>query len=598
MCVAVHTASEDAFERLAAAVRDAAKLSCGLTSALHDASTQSLWPFLSICTRLLSDRLLECLRRLLIDLTAGARTCYYSPALLEPPATTHRKRPDAAKRGERAKMFPLRLRNCRVIRADDSPEPTHYDEYRREEPIDPAARAEALAARAARSFVAPWTLPPSAGPFAVGDRVNARCERMRTSNSLKWFSGVVERKRGNKYDVLYDDGDRESGLPATFVRKEGPADGLIIKSSDQGEDGDGEGPVVELQVLNTEGRWQPARSLYEYVQQNVVEICSVWDEQNPADAPEPSDDDWAPPKWHTASELYERHLHRCEPGDIASLLYRISPYFAGYIVKQRRAKVLGIRYFRVAAQRARVPVEIIKHIETFAGLLPAKDSVPCRRDQLPAFMQRLVEQYMDDASDSHWWQARVSSSIEVRGTTVWTGWFGGSHSCDEWTLMPRRLLAQYQEVPASLNERIADWDHGQMPEDAIDEIDAGPGYKTFLMPGEDPGDEYVELTLDWFNKRPWDHYLQVEHAWPPGCSIEDDVPPREYRNHGQISNDGFAMATDERRKKGYAYQRSCKNAGRVLGYSNFEYVDSDDCKRHRLLEERGDVPASRLRPRG
>ena len=80
---------------------------------------------------------------------------------------------------------------------------------------------------------------------------------------------------------------------------------------------------------------------------------------------------------------------------------------------------------------------------------------------------------------------------------------------------------------------------------------------------------------------------------------KDDVPPRKYSNDGQISNDGFAMATDERRKKGYAYQRSCKNAGRLLGYSNFEFVDSDDCTRHRLLEERGDVPASRLRrPRG
>ena len=99
----------------------------------------------------------------------------------------------------------------------------------------------------------------------------------------------------------------------------------------------------------------------------------------------------------------------------------------------------------------------------------------------------------------------------------------------------------------------------------------------FQCQGEDSDDEYVELTLDWFNKRPWDYYLAVEHAWPPGCSIEDDVPPRKYSNDGQISNDGFAMATDERRKKGYAYQRSCKNAGRVLGYSNFEYVDSDDC---------------------
>ena len=288
-------------------------------------------------------------------------------------------------------MFPLRLRNCRVIRADDRPEPTHYDEYRREQPIDPAARAEALAARAARSFVAPMTLPPSTGPFAVGDRVNARCERMRTSDRLKWFSGVVERRRGNKYDVLYDDGDRESDLPAAFVRKEGPADGLIIKSYDR-SGGEGEGPVVELHVLNTEGRWQPARSLYEYVQQNVVEICSVWDEQNPADAAETSDDDGAPPKWYTASELYERHLHRCEPGDIASLLYKISPEIAGYIVKQRRAEVAGIRILRVAAQRARVPLEVVKHIECFAGL--AKDSVPCRRDQLQAFMQRLVEQYV------------------------------------------------------------------------------------------------------------------------------------------------------------------------------------------------------------
>ena len=28
---------------------------------------------------------------MLIDLTAGVQTCYYSPALLEPPATTHRR---------------------------------------------------------------------------------------------------------------------------------------------------------------------------------------------------------------------------------------------------------------------------------------------------------------------------------------------------------------------------------------------------------------------------------------------------------------------------------------------------------------------------
>ena len=47
-----------------------------------------------------------------------------------------------------------------------------------------------------------------------------------------------------------------------------------------------------------------------------------------------------------------------------------------------------------------------------------------------------------------------SSSIEVRGTTVWTGYTSGKFGSDDWTLMPRRLLAQYQAVPVSLNERL------------------------------------------------------------------------------------------------------------------------------------------------
>jgi len=140
-------------------------------------------------------------------------------------------------------MFPLRLRNCRVIRADDQPEPTRYDKDSNEyvPTIDPAARAEGLAARAARSFVAPMKLPPSAGPFAVGDRVNARLRQMEAARGEAplWYSAVVERKRGNKYDVVFDDEDVLWGLtggdeggarniPAAFVRREGPADGLII----------------------------------------------------------------------------------------------------------------------------------------------------------------------------------------------------------------------------------------------------------------------------------------------------------------------------------------------------------------------------------
>jgi len=350
-----------------------------------------------------------------------------------------------------------------------------------------------------------------------------------------WYSAVVERKRGNKYDVVFDDEDVLWGLtggdeggarniPAAFVRREGPADGLIIKCCDHSRGDDGEGPVVELHVLNTEGRWQPARSLYEYVQQNVVEICSVWDAQHPArpaDAESSDEEDW-PPKWWRAQEVYEKYLKcREEVGDVATLLDAITPRFAGYIVEQRRAEVLGIRYFRVAAQRARVPLEVCKHIESFA-VLPAKDSVPCRRDQLPAFMQRLVELYQDDDHDIHP-TARVSSSIEVRGTTVWTGYTSGKFGSDDWTLMPRRLLAQYQAVPVSLNERLRNWEEGDWPEGATGEIDSGPGYRTFLMEDQDSGSEPDsddasslgnELTLDWFDKRPRDYHLAV--VWRPG----------------------------------------------------------------------------------
>ena len=44
-------------------------------------------------------------------------------------------------------------------------------------------------------------------------------------------------------------------------------------------------------------------------------------------------------------------------------------------------------------------------------------------------LRRAVRSGDAGKSDSHWWQARVSSSVEVRGTTVWSGWFGGSHVC-------------------------------------------------------------------------------------------------------------------------------------------------------------------------
>jgi ankyrin repeat protein len=69
---------------------------------------------------------------------------------------------------------------------------------------------------------APPPPPPAAPPpapeplFAVGARVEARFE-----GGDEWYAGVVEAVDGDTYNVLYDDGDREIGIAAAFMRKEG-----------------------------------------------------------------------------------------------------------------------------------------------------------------------------------------------------------------------------------------------------------------------------------------------------------------------------------------------------------------------------------------
>ena len=69
---------------------------------------------------------------------------------------------------------------------------------------------------------APPPPPPAAPPpapeplFAVGARVEARFE-----GGDEWYAGVVEAVDGDTYNVLYDDGDREIGIVAAFMRMEG-----------------------------------------------------------------------------------------------------------------------------------------------------------------------------------------------------------------------------------------------------------------------------------------------------------------------------------------------------------------------------------------
>ena len=77
-----------------------------------------------------------------------------------------------------------------------------------------AARRSAEAAHATE---APAAAPPAPEPvFAVGARVEAQFE-----GGDEWYAGVIEAVDGDTYNILYDDGDREIGIAAAFMRMEG-----------------------------------------------------------------------------------------------------------------------------------------------------------------------------------------------------------------------------------------------------------------------------------------------------------------------------------------------------------------------------------------
>ena len=58
-------------------------------------------------------------------------------------------------------------------------------------------------------------------------------------------------------------------------RAKAQEEGLVTVWREEDEDGETVGQPRPLVVLDKNGQWRPARSLYEYVQQNVVEICAA-----------------------------------------------------------------------------------------------------------------------------------------------------------------------------------------------------------------------------------------------------------------------------------------------------------------------------------
>ena len=178
----------------------------------------------------------------------------------------------------------------------------------------------------------------------------------------------------------------------------------------------------ELLVLNTAGEWQPALSLFEYVQQSLVELCAGYIEASGDIA---GDEDWEEyVDWrdlcdcHNAWEVYAKA--RYDHTTVDTLLSLVTPQSAAGIIKRRREELAGIRALRLVAVRLRVPHDVVGQIESFFA--PAKDSVPCRRDELPGFMQSLCEEYVREAWDGPFECCSVSAG-HVGGAEIWKGQF-------------------------------------------------------------------------------------------------------------------------------------------------------------------------------
>ena len=401
----------------------------------------------------------------------------------------------------------------------------------------PTARSKALAARAGRSFIDPvkQTLP--------SERAKAQEEGLVTVWSEDSSSGW-----------------RVNGQPRPLV------------------------------VLDKNGQWRPARSLYEYVQQNVIEICAAKIHHDEHGEP-PSRENNYKEAWEVATEVYAKPVGLKTSGGIDTFLSDITPSFAGFIVTQRRNEESAMRYLRVIARRVNVPDDCVKHVEAFAGLLPARDAVPCRREQLPAFMQRLYEVHMEEVCMRMDHFDHISFTSGHAGSAeVWKGSFGDEYSSDDWVLLPRKLVPQYHEVPTSFGENMGDgtW----WPEDVVDELaPEAPGHKTFLYGEYSEDGRYYEncytRTFPWFKERRWDFYLQPINAWPAGTSIKDKAHPDcRSEGYGSDAKSGSGSDSDSESdsdahrggaaswsvypvKRRAPIKRSRKNAKAILGFGYY-----------------------------
>ena len=265
-------------------------------------------------------------------------------------------------------------------------------------------------------------------------------------------------------------------------REVAEGDELVVRTRQDYDDSRDEEYTKELLVLNTDGEWQPALSLFEYVQQSLVELCAGYIE---ASADKPREQGWTNvphDAWHVYAEPVG--LTRADITDIDTLLCFVTTRVAAGIVKRRSKELASIRALSLVALRNQVPKDIVGHIESFFA--PAKDSVPFRRDQLPSFMHSLQREYMRQSLENSRLYAGSSVSAGRLGDAeIWKGRFSDDDDdCRrDWILLPKKLLQQHEDQPfvfSSLPDEGDEW-----PDGAVDFFESRPGHRTYIVEDAD-----------------------------------------------------------------------------------------------------------------
>ena len=269
-------------------------------------------------------------------------------------------------------------------------------------------------------------------------------------------------------------------------REVAEGDELVVRTRQDYDDSRDEVLTKELLVLNTAGEWQPALSLFEYVQQSLVELCAGYIEASGDIA---GDEDWEEyVDWrdlcdcHNAWEVYAKA--RYDHTTVDTLLSLVTPQSAAGIIKRRREELAGIRALRLVAVRLRVPHELVGQIESFVA--PAKDSVPFRRDELPGFMRSLSEDYEREASLDGPFECCSVSAGHVGGAEIWKGrFYHGSHPLQkDWILLPRKLLQRHEDQPFVFSSDPAE-EFDPWPDGAVDFFESRPGHRTYIVEDAD-----------------------------------------------------------------------------------------------------------------